>query len=116
MDNLQSEKRPPVLHYGMIGGGEGAFIGEVHRKSINLDGQAILKAGVFSRDYQNTLRTGESLGLDKNRLYRTFTEMAEAESNMKSGIDFVSIVTPNNTHFPVARAFLEKRKPVYKGK
>ena len=60
------------LTYGMVGGGQGAFIGDVHRKSIALDGKAELVAGCFSQDHQNTLATGKMLGLDEDRLYVSF--------------------------------------------
>src|SRR5512138_2246445 len=97
-----------ALRYGMVGGGQGAFIGDVHRKAIALDGSASLAAGCFSRSHENTLATGRSLGLAAERLYRTFDEMAEAEARRKDGIDFVVIVTPNAAHFPAARAFLSR--------
>ncbi len=96
------------LRYGMVGGGQGAFIGEVHRKAIALDGSASLVAGSFSRSFENTLATGSGLGLDPARLYRSFEEMAEAESRRKDGIDFAVIVTPNDLHHPAARAFLSR--------
>ena len=95
------------IKYGMVGGGSGAFIGEVHRKSIGLDGKAVLAAGCFSRSLPITLETGEALGVDKERLYESYMEMAEAESKRDDGIDFVSIVTPNSSHFIIARTFLE---------
>jgi predicted dehydrogenase len=95
------------LTYGMVGGGEGAFIGDVHRKAIALDGKAILVCGCFSTDPQNTLRTGISLGLDQQRLYATFQEMAVEEGKKENKIDFVVIVTPNYTHYPISKAFLE---------
>jgi len=88
----------------MVGGGEGAFIGDVHRKSINLDGKAQLVSGCFSRDWENTLATGKNLGLDESRLYKGFEEMAKAEAG---NLDFVVVVTPNNLHFAVCKAFLE---------
>ena len=94
--------------YGMVGGGQGAFIGDVHRKSINLDGMAEITAGCFSRSYDNTLATGKSLGITQERLYKTFEEMAEAESKRTDKIDFVVIVTPNASHYPAAKAFLNK--------
>jgi predicted dehydrogenase len=97
-----------VLRYGMVGGGQNAFIGDVHRKAIALDGSATLVAGCFSRSHENTLATGRSLGLDEKRLYRSFDEMAEAESRRKDGIDFAVIVTPNNLHHPAAKAFLDR--------
>jgi predicted dehydrogenase len=108
IDGTKSDNINSRLKYGMAGGGEGAFIGDVHRKSIALDGKAELAAGVFSRDFQNTTNTGASLGIAANRLYKNFEEMAEAEANRGDGIDFVCIVTPNNTHFPIAKIFLEK--------
>lgn len=96
-----------VLSYGMVGGGIGSFIGDVHRKAAAFDGKAKLVAGCFSRDFENTRQTGANLGLDPDRLYRTYAEMAETEGARADGIDFVSIVTPNNTHYPIAKAFLE---------
>jgi predicted dehydrogenase len=108
IENNKSGMKKSRLKYGMVGGGAGSFIGEVHRKAIALDGKAELAAGVFSRDYQNTINTGESLNIDRSRLYQTYEEMAETEANHEDGIDFISIVTPNNTHFPIAKTFLEK--------
>ena len=95
-----------VLDYGMVGGGEGAFIGDAHRKAAALDGKCRLSAGCFSRDFGNTLRTGENLGIAADRLYRSYEEMAIGESKKEDGIDFVTIVTPNSAHFPIAKAFL----------
>ena len=94
------------LSYGMIGGGKGAFIGDVHRKAIAMDGGAELAAGCFSTDYDNTLTTGKSLGLDEGRLYRTYEEMIASEAEKRDGIDFVVIATPNNTHYDMAEAAL----------
>lgn len=96
-----------ALQYGMVGGGQGAFIGDSHRKAINLDGQAILTAGCFSRDYENCLKTGKQLRVDAERCYKTYQEMAEKEGAREDGIDYVVIVTPNDSHFPIAKAFLE---------
>ncbi len=101
-----------VLRYGMVGGGQGAFIGDVHRKAISLDGSAALVAGCFSRSYENTLATGRELGLADERLYRSFDEMAAAEAKRKDGIDFAVIVTPNAQHYPAAKAFLSRGIPV----
>ncbi len=97
-----------ALRYGMVGGGQGAFIGDVHRKAIALDGSAALVAGCFSRSHENTLATGRGLGLADDRLYRTFDEMAEAEAKRRDGIDFAVIVTPNASHYPAAKAFLSR--------
>jgi len=95
------------LACGMVGGGEGAFIGDVHRKALAFDAKAQLVAGSFSRDLKKTLAAGQSLGIARERLYETYEEMARKEAARKDGIDFVVIVTPNNVHFPVAKAFLE---------
>ena len=95
------------LRYGMVGGGPGAFIGDAHRKAISLDGTAELVAGCFSRTPEKTKEQGEALGLDPERCYANYKEMAAAEPAWEDGIDFVVIVTPNNTHYEIAKAFLE---------
>ena len=96
-----------ILKYGMVGGGSGSFIGGVHRKAAVFDNKACLVAGCFSRDYNNTLETGESLGLNEDRLYKTYEEMAAMEAKREDPIDFVSIVTPNFLHYEIAKKFLE---------
>ncbi|MCL2127059.1 MAG: Gfo/Idh/MocA family oxidoreductase [Treponema sp.] len=96
------------LRYGMVGGGQGAFIGDVHRKSIALDCMAELAAGCFSRSPENTLATGKALGISPDRCYKSYEEMAEGEAKRSDKIDFVVIVTPNNVHFPAAKAFLSR--------
>ena len=96
------------LKYGMVGGGPGSFIGDVHRRAIRLDNTARLVAGSFSQDYDKTLSIGRDLGLDEDRLYDNFQEMAKQEASRDGGIDFVSITTPNNTHYPIAKSFLEQ--------
>lgn len=104
---MESWKRK--LRMGMVGGGQGAFIGAVHRIAAVMDQQVELAAGCFSRDPQNTLQTGKELYLAPARCYDTFGEMAEAEAALGGDerIDFVAIVTPNASHFAVAKAFLE---------
>jgi predicted dehydrogenase len=104
--------KSPKLRYGMIGGGPGAFIGDVHRKAIAMDGKAEIVSGVFSQSYDNTLATGDSLGIAKDRLYRGFEEMIRQESKRDDRPDFISIVTPNSTHFPAAKLALEHGFPV----
>ena len=98
------------LRMGMVGGGRGAFIGGVHRMAAALDQQIELTAGCFSRDPENTKQTGRELYLDPSRCYSSYEEMAAGEAALPEDerIDFVSIVTPNRSHFPVAKAFLEK--------
>jgi predicted dehydrogenase len=94
------------MKYGMVGGGQGALIGEVHRKSIARNGTVQIVAGCFSRSYENTLETGKALGITQDRLYKSFEEMAEAEGKQSDKIDFVVIATPNSTHFAATKAFL----------
>jgi predicted dehydrogenase len=97
------------LRYGMVGGGQNAFIGAVHRLAANLDGQIELVAGAFSSDAKNSRTTGEQLFLDPKRVYGSYAEMAKAEAALpaEERIDFVSIVTPNFLHAPVAMEFLK---------
>lgn len=98
------------LRYGMIGGGPGAFIGAVHRRSAALDGHAQLVAGAFSIVPDESHQTGRELFLDPRRVYGTYQEMADAEAALPPDerLDFVTIVTPNFVHFPVAQAFIER--------
>jgi len=101
------------LKYAMAGGGKGAFIGDVHRKAMAMDGKAEPAAGCFSQSFENTLETGESWGLPKDRLYRTAADMIKAEAaRTKDKIDFVVIVTPNDAHFSIAKMALEHGFPV----
>lgn len=107
-----SSKQPSPanpVRMGMVGGGEGAFIGAVHRWAARLDGEIELVCGAFSRDPENTARTGASLGLKANRCYADFVEMMRAEAALPvdERMEFVAIVTPNHVHFPVAKAALE---------
>ena len=97
------------LRMGMVGGGPGAFIGAVHRLCAAMDGQVELAAGCFSQDPAKTAQTGRDLYLDAARCYGTYQEMARAEAALPPDrrIDFVSIVTPNVSHFPIASAFLD---------
>lgn len=97
------------LRYGMVGGGPGAFIGEVHRKAAALDGHMELVAGAFSSSAEKSAEMGDRLQLDSSRIYGSFKEMAEKEAKLPKDqrIDFVSIVTPNFLHFPVSKAFIE---------
>lgn len=107
VEGQESGNKTPKLKYGMVGGGQGAFIGDVHRKAVAMDGKAELVAGCFSQSFENTLETGKILGMDRGRLYRSYQEMAEAEGTLENKIDFVIIVTPNNSHFPIAKSALQ---------
>lgn len=95
------------LTYGMVGGGPGAFIGDAHRRAISLDQSASLVAGCFSSDPEKSKELGKNLGIDPVRCYDNYWEMAEKESQREDGIDFVVIVTPNSTHYHIAKKFLE---------
>lgn len=102
------------LRMGMVGGGQGAFIGAVHRIAANLDGQIDLVCGAFSSDPKKSKASGEELFLSAERCYNSFEEMIESERNLPSDVkmDFVSIVTPNHVHFAPAYASLKAGFPV----
>jgi predicted dehydrogenase len=91
---------------GMVGGGQGAFIGAVHRMAAALDGKIELVCGAFSQNHDNTLATGRELGLSDSRLYGSYDEMFAAEQQLPEDerMEFVCIVTPNHLHVPVAIA------------
>ena len=96
------------LKMGMIGGGPGAFIGDVHRKASRLDGGIELVAGAFDINPRKSKQMGRELLLDRKRVYGTHEQMIAGELKLAEGerVDFVSITTPNNWHFPIARDFL----------
>lgn len=97
------------VRMGMVGGGRGAFIGQVHRMAANLDGKIELVAGCFSSDPEKSRLSGEDFFLDPGRVYGTYQEMAAQEAALPEDqrIDFVSIVVQNHLHFDVAKTFLE---------
>ena len=95
------------IRIGMVGGGQGAFIGAVHRMGMRLTGRFDLLAGALSSNAQRAAASGLELGLDPARSYTSYEAMALAESGRGDGIEAVVIVTPNHLHFPVAKAFLE---------
>lgn len=90
----------------MVGGGPGSFIGDAHRRALNLDGEATLVAGCFSRSIEKTRQTGKELGVLEDRCYSSYEEMAQCEAERADGIDFAVIVTPNAAHYPACKAFL----------
>lgn len=97
------------LRMGMVGGGQGAFIGAVHRMAAWLDGRTELVCGAFSSDPEKSKASGADLFVPPSRVYGSYAEMFEKEAALPEGerMDFVSIVTPNKSHFPVAMAALE---------
>ncbi|WP_093382325.1 Gfo/Idh/MocA family protein [Variovorax sp. OV329] len=104
-----SETSSRKLRYAMVGGGQGAFIGAVHRHAIALDGQAVLVAGALSSTPDKARASGRELLLADARNHGDWQALLvdEMKRPVDERIDFVSIVTPNHVHFPVAQAFVE---------
>lgn len=101
--------RTEKLRLGMVGGGEGAFIGAVHRHAAGLDGQYELVCGAFSRDPQNNQRTGDKLGVRAERVYASWQEMLSAEQALPvdQRVQVIAVVTPNHLHVPVSIAAMQ---------
>lgn len=94
------------IRLGMVGGGQGAFIGEIHRIAARLDNRFELVAGALSSNNERALASADALGIDSKRSYSDFENMAQREAKHKEGIEACIIVTPNHLHFPVAKAML----------
>ncbi len=95
------------LRLGMVGGGEGAYIGNIHRIAARLDNGFTLVAGAFDVDAERGRRFAASQGIGADRAYGDYREMLAAELRREDRVDAVAICTPNHTHFPIASAFLE---------
>lgn len=97
------------IKMGMIGGGQGAFIGAVHRMAAALDGEIELVCGAFSSNARRSKASGKELYLPKDRVYSNYEEMIKKEKELPIGerMDFVSIVTPNHVHYGPAKMALE---------
>lgn len=97
------------LKMGMIGGGMGSFIGDVHRKAAAIDGMIDLVCGAFSSSAEKSIASGKALHLPENRCYGNYEDMILKEKELPEEIrmDFVAIVTPNHMHFPPAKLALE---------
>lgn len=95
------------LRFGMVGGGNRGNIGNSHRIGAQLDGHAVMVAGSFTRNKEQNKIDGAYWSIAEDRIYETYQEMAEAEAAREDGIDFVSIVTPNHTHYAITKCFLE---------
>jgi predicted dehydrogenase len=95
------------IQLGMVGGGEGAFIGAVHRLAARMDDHYAFVAGALSSTPAKAIRSGLALNLDPERVYGTYAEMARQEKRRKDGIEAVAIVTPNDLHLAPALAFLK---------
>ena len=103
----KSTKNTGRIRYGRVGGGQGAFIGAVHRIAARIDDKYEFLAGALSSDAARAKASGAELGLAEDRSYTDFKTMAKAEAKRADGIEVVSIVTPNHMHFPAAKAFIE---------
>src|SRR5438046_4998647 len=97
------------LRMGLLGGGQGAFIGRVHSIAAVLDNRAALVAGALSSDPARARASAPDYDIEPRRAYGSYQEMVAAEAKLPAGerIDFVSVATPNHTHFEIARAFAE---------
>ena len=95
------------IRIGMVGGGPGAWVGRPHRVAMRIDDRYDLVAGAFSRDFEKSKSMGEELGIDPDRVYPSYKEMAAAEAERGDGIEAVSVVTLHNTHHEIAAAFLD---------
>ncbi|MAZ83208.1 MAG: oxidoreductase [Hoeflea sp.] len=102
----RNEKHSRRIRLGMVGGGNDAFIGGVHRIAARIDDKYELVAGALSSTPEKARASGEALGLP--RIYEDFKEMAIREARRKDGIEAVSIVTPNHVHYAAAREFLKR--------
>lgn len=102
----RSEETSGRIRLGMVGGGNDAFIGGVHRIAARLDDRFQLVAGALSSTPEKSRESGQALGLE--RVYDDFKQMAIREARLKSGIEAVSIVTPNHVHYAAAREFLKR--------
>jgi predicted dehydrogenase len=95
------------LMAGMVGGGVGADIGKTHRFAIRLDDRYVLAAGVFGQNAASSAQLGKELGVAEDRIYASYSEMAEREAARPDGIDVAIIATPNDSHFAIASTFLQ---------
>ena len=94
------------IRLGMVGGGEGAFIGEVHRMASRLDDRYVLCAGALCSDPKRSVNSALNIGITEERSYSTYQEMVAKEPTLDEGIEVVAIVTPNHLHYPIAKEFL----------
>src|SRR6184192_1416109 len=97
------------LRMGLVGGGQGAFIGRVHATAAVLDNRAVLVAGALSADPAKAKASAPDYDIKPERAYGSYQEMLAAESKLpaEQRVDFVSVATPNHTHFEIAKAFAE---------
>jgi len=104
-DTLKYKK----IRIGFIGGGPNSFIGYTHRLAARFDNRFDFVAGVFSKDIKKSIIFGTSLGLDKDRCYKNYKEMALKESKRDDGIEALGIMTPSGDHYKIAKPFIENK-------
>ena len=104
IEGRSDAKQDGRIRLGMVGGGQGAFIGAVHRLAARMDDQYEFIAGALSSSPERSRASGAELGLAPDRIYADYREMAKAEAKREDGIEVVAIVTPNNVHVPAAKA------------
>lgn len=97
----------PRLRLGIVGGGKGAFIGAVHLAASRLDDRFELLAGALSSDPQRAKESAPAFRIPDERAYTSYKEMAEKEPERSDGIEAVIVATPNHTHYPICKAFIE---------
>lgn len=107
IEGSKQQSQTGRIRLGMVGGGQGAFIGAVHRIAARIDDQFELVAGALSSDPARASASAAEIGIAPDRSYGSYEEMAKAEAARPDGIEAVSIVTPNHVHAPAARAFLD---------
>ena len=104
-DLLKNKK----IRIGFIGGGANSFIGYTHRLAARFDNRFDFVAGVFSKDIKKSILFGTSLGLEKDRCYKNYKEMALKESQRDDGIEALGIMTPSGDHYKIAKPFIENK-------
>src|SRR5436309_7104176 len=109
-DGMQETTNQPrrKVRLGIVGGGPGSNIGETHRYAARLDDRYALVTGVFASDADRSRDFAATLGIAPDRRYGTWQEMVEQEVGRPDGLEVVSIMTPNNSHYAIAKAFLEQ--------
>ncbi len=95
------------LRMALVGGGQGSFIGRVHSIAACLDNRAELVAGALSSDPDRARASAADYNIAEDRAYGSYQELIEQESSREDGVDFISIATPNHTHFEIAKAAVE---------
>jgi predicted dehydrogenase len=107
VEGRSDAKRGAKIRLGMVGGGEGAFIGAVHRIAARIDNHYELVAGALSSTPDKARRSGAAIGLAPERSYESYEAMAKGEAGRPDGIEAVAIVTPNHVHAGPTYAFLD---------